>query len=162
VDFAPSERTQALAERLIRFMREEVAPAEPVYASLTGSSDHRAWRQPAIMETLKTKARDAGLWNLFLPDAEHGAGLSNVEYAPLAEIMGHSFIAPEVFNCSAPDTGNMEVLHRYGTDEQKARWLKSLAGRRDPLGLRHDRAGRCLLRRHQHAGHRASTATRSC
>ena len=127
MDFAPSERSQALAERLIRFMREEVAPAEPVFTtSLTGSPDHRAWRQPAIMETLKTKARDAGLWNLFLPDAEHGAGLSNTEYAPLAEIMGHSFIAPEVFNCSAPDTGNMEVLHRYGSDEQKARWLKSL------------------------------------
>jgi acyl-CoA dehydrogenase len=127
VDFDPSERSQALAERLMRFMREEVAPAESVFAtSLTGSPDHRTWRQPAIMETLKAKARDAGLWNLFLPDAEHGAGLSNAEYAPLAEIMGHSFIAPEVFNCSAPDTGNMEVLHRYGSDEQKTRWLKPL------------------------------------
>jgi alkylation response protein AidB-like acyl-CoA dehydrogenase len=127
VDFAPSERSQALAERLIRFMREEVAPAEPIFAAtLTGSSDHLAWRQPAIMETLKAKARDAGLWNLFLPDAEHGAGLSNAEYAPLAEIMGHSFIAPEVFNCNAPDTGNMEVLHRYGSGEQKTRWLKPL------------------------------------
>lgn len=129
MDFAPSERSQALAERLLRFMREEVAPAESVYAaSLTGSPDFSAWRQPAIMETLKAKARDAGLWNLFLPDAEHGAGLSNAEYAPLAEIMGHSFIAPEVFNCSAPDTGNMEVLHRYGSDEQKTQWLKPLLG----------------------------------
>ncbi|RUL61583.1 acyl-CoA dehydrogenase [Dyella dinghuensis] len=127
MDFAPSERSQALAERLTRFMREEVGPAESVFAaSLTGSPDHQVWRQPAIMETLKAKARGAGLWNLFLPDAEHGAGLSNAEYAPLAEIMGHSFIAPEVFNCSAPDTGNMEVLHRYGSDEQKTRWLKPL------------------------------------
>jgi acyl-CoA dehydrogenase len=127
VDFAPSERSQALADRLVRFMREEVIPAEPLYAAaLTGSPDQGVWRQPVAMETLKTKARDAGLWNLFLPDAEHGAGLSNAEYAPLAEIMGHSFIAPEVFNCSAPDTGNMEVLHRYGSDEQKARWLNPL------------------------------------
>jgi len=127
VDFAPSARTQALAERLARFMREEVAPAESVYAAaLSGCSDHRTWRQPAIMETLKEKARAAGLWNLFLPDAEHGAGLNNVDYAPLAEIMGHSFIAPEVFNCSAPDSGNMEVLHRYGTPEQRERWLRPL------------------------------------
>ena len=127
MDFAPSARSQVLAERLERFMREEIAPAEPVYAAaLSGSTDHRAWRQPAIMEALKAKAREAGLWNLFLPDAEHGAGLSNAEYAPLAEIMGHSFIAPEVFNCSAPDTGNMEVLHRYGSPEQHERWLQPL------------------------------------
>nr|WP_275577121.1 acyl-CoA dehydrogenase family protein [Dyella flava] len=116
-----------MAERLARFMRDEVAPAESVYAAaLSGRSDHRTWRQPAIMETLKEKARAAGLWNLFLPDAEHGAGLSNVDYAPLAEIMGHSFIAPEVFNCSPPDSGNMEVLHRYGTPEQRERWLQPL------------------------------------
>lgn len=127
MDFAPSERSQALAERLVRFMREEVIPAESIYAaSLSGNPDHPAWRQPAIMETLKAKARSEGLWNLFLPDSEHGAGLGNTEYAPLAEIMGHSFIAPEVFNCSAPDTGNMEVLHRYGSEEHKARWLKPL------------------------------------
>ena len=127
MDFAPSARSQVLAERLERFMREEIAPAEPVYAAaLSGSTDHRAWRQPAIMEALKAKAREAGLWNLFLPDAEHGADLSNAEYAPLAEIMGHSFIAPEVFNCSAPDTGNMEVLHRYGSPEQHERWLQPL------------------------------------
>jgi acyl-CoA dehydrogenase len=127
VDFAASERTQTLIEHLSAFMREEVVPAERVYAAqLTGSSDHRQWQQPAVMETLKAKARAAGLWNLFLPDAEHGAGLSHVEYAPLAEIMGHSFIAPEVFNCSAPDSGNMEVLHRYGTPEQQQRWLHPL------------------------------------
>nr|WP_225737316.1 acyl-CoA dehydrogenase family protein [Dyella acidiphila] len=116
-----------MAERLRRFMREQVLPAEPDYATaLSGSTDHRSWRQPAIMETLKAKAREAGLWNLFLPDAEHGAGLSHTEYAPLAEIMGHSFIAPEVFNCSAPDSGNMEVLHRYGTAAQRERWLQPL------------------------------------
>ena len=127
MDFAASERIQALIERLSTFMRDEVVPAERVYAAhLTGSSDHRQWRQPAVMETLKTKALATGLWNLFLPDADHGAGLSHVEYAPLAEIMGHSFIAPEVFNCSAPDSGNMEVLHRYGTPEQQQRWLQPL------------------------------------
>jgi len=127
VDFAASERTQALVEHLSAFMRDEVVPAERIYAAqLSGSCDHRQWRQPAVMETLKAKASAAGLWNLFLPDAEHGAGLSHVEYAPLAEIMGHSFIAPEVFNCSAPDSGNMEVLHRYGTPEQQERWLQPL------------------------------------
>lgn len=127
MDFSHSIRTQELAARLTRFMREEIAPAEAAYAAaLTGSADHRDWRQPAVMETLKARARAEGLWNLFLPDAEHGAGLSNVDYAPLAEIMGHSFIAPEVFNCNAPDTGNMEVLHRYGTPEQQAQWLAPL------------------------------------
>ncbi len=112
-------------------MREEVIPAESVHAAeLSGSSDWRQWRQPPVMEALKAKARAAGLWNLFLPEPEHGAGLSNVDYAPLAEIMGHSFIAPEVFNCNAPDSGNMEVLVRYGSAEQKARWLLPLlAGR---------------------------------
>jgi acyl-CoA dehydrogenase len=127
MDFAPSERTRELAERLKRFMREEVFPAEAVYhAQLVGGADHTQWRQPAVMEQLKAKARHAGLWNLFLPDLEHGPGLSNVEYAPLAEIMGHSFIAPEVFNCSAPDTGNMEVLHRYGSADQRRHWLEPL------------------------------------
>ncbi len=127
MDFAHSPRSQALIGRLQRFMHEEVVPAEAVYASqLSGRPDWRQWRQPPVMETLKAKARAAGLWNLFLPEPEHGAGLSNVDYAPLAEIMGHSFIAPEVFNCNAPDTGNMEVLVRYGSAEQKARWLAPL------------------------------------
>ena len=127
MDFAHSARSQALIGRLQGFMRDEVVPAEAVYASqLSGSADWRQWRQPPVMETLKAEARDAGLWNLFLPEPEHGAGLSNVDYAPLAEIMGHSFIAPEVFNCNAPDTGNMEVLVRYGSAEQKARWLAPL------------------------------------
>jgi acyl-CoA dehydrogenase len=124
VDFTHSERTQALMQRLSHFMREEVAPAERAYkAALGGSSDWRNWRQPAVMEALKAKAKQTGLWNLFLPEAKFGPGLTNVEYAPLAEIMGHSFIAPEVFNCNAPDTGNMEVLVRYGSEAQKSRWL---------------------------------------
>jgi alkylation response protein AidB-like acyl-CoA dehydrogenase len=127
VDFAPSARASEFIQRLEQFMREEVLPAETVYAAqLGGSADFRQWQQPAVMETLKAKARAAGLWNLFLPDAEHGAGLDNTDYAPLAEIMGRSFIAPEVFNCSAPDTGNMEVLHRYGSAAQKQRWLAPL------------------------------------
>jgi acyl-CoA dehydrogenase len=127
VDFTHSERTQSIMQRLSRFMRDEVGPAEAAYSAALGGSPHwRDWRQPAVMETLKSKAKQAGLWNLFLPDAELGAGLSNVEYAPLAEIMGHSFIAPEVFNCNAPDTGNMEVLVRYGSDAQKSRWLTPL------------------------------------
>jgi alkylation response protein AidB-like acyl-CoA dehydrogenase len=127
MDFNPSERTRSLTERLSQFLREEILPAESVYASqLIGGPDHRQWRQPPVMEALKARARAAGLWNLFLPDADHGAGLSNLEYAPLAEIMGHSFIAPEVFNCNAPDTGNMEVLHRYGSPAQHERWLAPL------------------------------------
>ena len=127
MDFAHSERSRALAEVLSRFMRDEVGPAESIVANeLTGSGDWRQWRQPAVMETLKAKAKKAGLWNLFLSEPEYGAGLSNVDYAPLAEIMGHSFIAPEIFNCGAPDTGNMEVLLRYGSDMHKSRWLKPL------------------------------------
>ncbi|MDA3915227.1 acyl-CoA dehydrogenase family protein [Oleiagrimonas sp.] len=127
MDFAPSAQARAWSERLRQFMHDEVLPAEPVYAAaLTGSRDWHLWRQPEVMETLKSRAREAGLWNLFLPDAEHGAGLDNVSYAQLAEIMGHAFIAPEVFNCSAPDTGNMEVLHRYGSPAQKAQWLMPL------------------------------------
>ena len=127
MDFSPSARTQALTERLDHFMREEVLPAETVYAAqLAGGADHRQWRQPVIMEQLKSRARAAGLWNLFLPDIAGGPGLSHLDYAPLAEIMGHSFIAPEVFNCAAPDSGNMEVLHRYGSPAQRERWLAPL------------------------------------
>ena len=127
MDFAHSELSRALAETLNRFMRDEVDPAEKIVADeLTGSGDWRTWHQPAVMETLKAKAKAVGLWNLFLSEPEYGAGLSNVDYAPLAEIMGHSFIAPEIFNCNAPDTGNMEVLLRYGSDMHKSRWLKPL------------------------------------
>src|SRR5580692_10304698 len=127
MDFSPSPRAQGYIQRLSAFMQEHVLPAEPEYcAQLQNLPDWRSWKQPPVMERLKTKARAAGLWNLFLPDREYGAGLSNVEYAPLAEITGRSLIAPEVFNCNAPDTGNMEVLVKYGSQAQRLRWLTPL------------------------------------
>jgi acyl-CoA dehydrogenase len=125
MEFEPSPRCNEFKERLTAFMDEHVYPAEAVYErQMRDSGDLH--HQPAIMEELKVRAREAGLWNMFLPDADHGAGLSNSDYAPLAEIMGHSAIASEVCNCSAPDTGNMEVLHQFGTPEQKDRWLTPL------------------------------------
>jgi acyl-CoA dehydrogenase len=125
MDFEPSSRCSEFKERLGAFMDEHVYPAEAVYEQqLRESGDPH--HQPAVMEELKAKARAAGLWNMFLPDDDHGAGLSNSDYAPLAEMLGRSPIASEVFNCSAPDTGNMEVLHQFGTDEQKERWLQPL------------------------------------
>jgi acyl-CoA dehydrogenase len=125
MDFEPSSRCSEFKERLGAFMDEHVYPAEAVYEQqLRESGDPH--HQPAVMEELKAKARAAGLWNMFLPDDDHGAGLSNSDYAPLAEMLGRSPIASEVFNCSAPDTGNMEVLHQFGTDEQKERWLAPL------------------------------------
>ncbi|HEY2631656.1 MAG TPA: acyl-CoA dehydrogenase family protein [Solirubrobacteraceae bacterium] len=125
MDFQPSERCIEFQERLRAFMDEHVYPAEPVYErQLADSGDPH--HQPQIMEELKLRAREAGLWNMFLPDPDHGAGLSNSDYAPLAEILGRSHIASEACNCSAPDTGNMEVLHQFGTDEQKQAWLNPL------------------------------------
>ena len=125
MDFQPSERCAEFKERLTAFMDEHVLPAEPVYhRQLQESGD--AHSQPAIMEELKVRAREAGLWNMFLPDAELGAGLSNSDYAPLAEILGRSHIASEACNCSAPDTGNMEVLFQFATPEQKEQWLMPL------------------------------------
>ncbi|MEO7039451.1 MAG: acyl-CoA dehydrogenase family protein [Candidatus Elarobacter sp.] len=115
----------SLLERLEAFMESDVYPNEAVYEQQLRDAPTR-WEQPPIMDELQRRARAIGLWNLFLPEAEFGAGLSNREYAPLCEVMGHSFIAPEVFNCSAPDTGNMEVFARYGSDEHKATWLKAL------------------------------------
>jgi acyl-CoA dehydrogenase len=127
MDFSPSPKAREYVQRLTAFMQEHVLPAEPEYcAQLQNLPDWRHWKQPPVMETLKAKARAAGLWNLFLPDGKYGAGLSNVEYAPLAELMGRSSIAPEVFNCNAPDTGNMEVLVKYGSAAQKERWLTAL------------------------------------
>jgi acyl-CoA dehydrogenase len=123
MDFALSDKVKHLQRRLQAFMDEYIYPNERRYYD---EIECNRWSPPAVIEELKPKARAAGLWNLFLPDDAHGEGLTNLEYAPLAEIMGRSFIAPEVFNCSAPDTGNMEVLARYGTAEQKEQWLKPL------------------------------------
>src|SRR5271169_3063689 len=123
MDFAFNEKTKELQGRLRTFMEEHVYPNEQRFHD---EVERDRWRPARIMEELKVKARAAGLWNLFLPNDENGAGLTNLEYAPLCEIMGRSHMAPEVFNCSAPDTGNMEVLARYGTPEQKERWLKPL------------------------------------
>ncbi len=123
--FAHSQQSLDLQQRLQAFMAEVVLPGEVEYHAHTAQQGQR-WTIPPVMEAMKARARAAGLWNLFLPDAGDGAGLSNRDYAPLAEIMGRSLIAPEVFNCSAPDTGNMEVLHMYGSEAQKARWLTPL------------------------------------
>ena len=123
MNFDFSEKTKSLQRRLQAFLDEHIYPHEQKYEA---EIERNRWQPPAIVEELKQKARAAGLWNLFLPDNEHGAGLTNLEYAPLCELMGRSTMAPEVFNCSAPDTGNMEVLARYGTPEQKERWLKPL------------------------------------
>ncbi len=124
MNFQYSERSQALREQILAFMDEYIYPNEPVYWEHVNGPQR--WEPVPIIELLKGIAKARGLWNLFLPESEYGAGLTNLEYAPLAEIMGRSPFASEVFNCSAPDTGNMEVLVRYGSDEQKERWLKPL------------------------------------
>jgi acyl-CoA dehydrogenase len=125
MDFEGSARTQALRERLTAFMEEHIYPNEATFHRQRAEGDR--WQPTPIVEELKAKARAIGLWNLFLPESDYGAGLTNVEYAPLCEIMGRSVpFAPEVFNCSAPDTGNMEVLARYGAPEQRTRWLEPL------------------------------------
>jgi acyl-CoA dehydrogenase len=125
MDFEPSPRCIEYTERLRAFMDEHVYPAEETYErQLRESGDPH--HQPRVMEELKARAREAGLWNMFLPDPERGAGLSNGDYAPLAEILGRSHIASEACNCSAPDTGNMEVLHQFATPAQAERWLTPL------------------------------------
>lgn len=125
MNFESSQRAKEFQQRLMAFMDERVYPAEEVYAQELAAAGSRH-AHPPVMEELKAEARRRGLWNLFLPDSEHGAGLTNLEYAPLAEIMGRTKIASEACNCSAPDTGNMEVLHEFGTEEQKDRWLRPL------------------------------------
>jgi acyl-CoA dehydrogenase len=123
MNFDYTDKVKALLTRLSAFMDEHIYPNETRFYQ---EIENNRWAPTRVIEELKPKARAAGLWNLFLPDDEGGAGLTNLEYAPLCEIMGRSVLAPEVFNCSAPDTGNMEVLARYGTPEQKERWLKPL------------------------------------
>ena len=125
MDFAQSERVETLCRRLSAFMENEVYPNEATYAAQLAAASDR-WQKLPIIERLKGRAREAGLWNLFFPDSRHGAGLSNLDYAPLAEIMGAVPWASEVFNCSAPDTGNMEILHRFGSKEQQNQWLVPL------------------------------------
>jgi acyl-CoA dehydrogenase len=125
MDFALSDRTKDLQEQLTAFVAERVEPAQPVYREqLAAAGDPHA--QPPVMEELKAEARRRGLWNLFHPDPEYGPGLTNVEYAPLAEISGRTHLVPEAINCAAPDTGNMEVLTQFGTPEQQDRWLRPL------------------------------------
>ncbi|MBX3637225.1 MAG: acyl-CoA dehydrogenase family protein [Rubrivivax sp.] len=128
MDFSYSPRTQELQQRVSAFMAEHVYPAEPRYwrEIEANTAAGKRWTPLPVIEELKPKARAAGLWNLFLPESELGAGLTNQEYAPLAEIMGAVPWSSEVFNCSAPDTGNMEVLVRYGSAEHKQRWLQPL------------------------------------
>jgi acyl-CoA dehydrogenase len=122
--FEPSPRSRELRDRLIAFFDRHITPNEALFHE---QIDRQRWQVPPIVEELKIKARAEGLWNLFLPESEHGAGLTNLEYAPLCEVMGRSpGFGPEVFNCSAPDTGNMEVLARYGTKAQQDQWLTAL------------------------------------
>ncbi|MDG9666849.1 acyl-CoA dehydrogenase family protein [Hahella sp. CR1] len=125
MEFDHSPRAAGYIQRVRDFIRDRVLPAEQEYYAHLAEPG-QTWTQPPIMETLKAEAKKEGLWNLFLPEEEYGPGLSTLEYAPLAEEMGWSFIAPEVFNCNAPDTGNMEVLARYGSREQQDAWLKPL------------------------------------
>lgn len=126
MDFLYSAKVKELQTKLTNFMEEHVYPNEHVYEQQLNELENRWSDVPPVMEELKERAKAAGLWNLFLPESEYGAGLTNLEYAPLCEIMGRSMIGPEVFNCSAPDTGNMEVIVRYGKEEHKEKWLKPL------------------------------------
>jgi acyl-CoA dehydrogenase len=125
MDFAFDARTEELRRRLLDFMEQHVYLAEPVFAEQVAAGE--PWARPPILAELKRVARERGLWNLFLPHSEHGAGLTNLQYAPLAEITGRSLaIAPEALNCAAPDTGNMEILAQFGTEDQRQEWLLPL------------------------------------
>jgi len=128
MDFAFDARTEELRGQLQAFIDEHIRPAEPIFEDQAAklASQGRGWERPPIMDDLKAKARNRGLWNLFLAHHPEGAGLTNLQYAPLAELTGRSFLTPEALNCAAPDTGNMEVLAEFGTKEQQARWLRPL------------------------------------
>ena len=125
MDFSLSPRSQEYLSKVTAFIEQEITPIEDDYFKEL-KAQKNPWVVLPIIETLKAKAKAQGLWNLFMPIAPYGANLSNEEYAPLAEQMGRSFIAPEIFNCNAPDTGNMEVLIHYGSEEQKQQWLPRL------------------------------------
>ena len=124
MDFEYSQKSRDYLQRLGAFMDEHVYPNEERF--YTQLKEGERWEEPPLLEQLKAAARAAGLWNLFLPDSHYGAGLSNLDYAPLCEMMGRVRFAAEIFNCSAPDTGNMETLERYGTPQQKKEWLEPL------------------------------------
>ena len=128
MDFAYDARTEELRGQLQAFIDEHILPAEKVFEEQAAelASQGRGWERPPVMEDLKAAARKQGLWNLFLAHHPQGAGLTNLQYAPLAELSGRSFLTPEALNCAAPDTGNMEVLAEFGTKEQQDRWLRPL------------------------------------
>jgi len=128
MEFAYDARTEELRAQLQAFIDEHILPAEPIFEEQAAklASERRGWERPPIMDDLKAKARKRGLWNLFLAHHPEGAGLTNLQYAPLAELSGRSFLTPEALNCAAPDTGNMEVLAEFGTKEQQDRWLRPL------------------------------------
>ncbi|ASS93441.1 acyl-CoA dehydrogenase [Peribacillus simplex NBRC 15720 = DSM 1321] len=126
MNFEHTQKVKSLEKKLTEFMEKHVYPNESLYKKQLEAQKSRWSEIPPILSELTAKAKEEGLWNLFLPDSDYGAGLTNLEYAPLCEIMGRSSIGPEIFNCNAPDTGNMEVLVRYGSDEHKERWLKPL------------------------------------
>ncbi|MED3982570.1 acyl-CoA dehydrogenase family protein [Peribacillus simplex] len=126
MNFEHTQKVKNLEKKLTEFMEKHVYPNESIYKKQLEAQDSRWSEIPPILSELTAKAKEEGLWNLFLPDSGYGAGLTNLEYAPLCEIMGRSTIGPEIFNCNAPDTGNMEVLVRYGSEEHKERWLKPL------------------------------------
>lgn len=126
MDFSYSDKVQELRKKLTEFMEAYICPNEKIYRNQLNQQSDRFGSVPPIIEEIKQKAKAEGLWNLFLPDNEYGAGLTNLEYAPLCEIMGRSVVGPESFNCNAPDTGNMEVLVRYGSEKQKKEWLEPL------------------------------------
>ena len=162
MDLGVTDKVRPLIAAVRAMVRDEIMPVEEEYEAEVGRGGDRfkpTARMIEILETLKAKARRQNLWNFWLTGSDKGYGLSTVEYAYLAEEMGWSLIASEVFNCSAPDTGNMEVLERFGSPEQKARWLPDLLEGR-ALGLSDDRARRRLLGRHQHRYGRAARRRR--